>query len=230
MADQVQWRGGSRQNSDQFTGAPREVTVDTSDWILRVHDGMTPGGHKMMKVNDCLKVMTADKCNPNVPSCYVQVNGFLDINGDVDLDGNMDMEGNLNLDGNLTVLDKHDTLLTGNLTVEGKTHVTDLNVMGCISNEANPCGLNEPVTVCDDFLVNGDTELGDTVINGNLVVNGDFVQDGITIAVKTNEVILTNPGPINQRNAQRGAEGKASLCDILPPSVSYTHLTLPTKA
>jgi uncharacterized coiled-coil protein SlyX len=211
MADQVQWRGGSRENSDDFTGAPREVTVDTTDWILRVHDGIKPGGHKMMKVNDCLVVQTADKCNPEHPSCQVTVNGQLDINGPVDIEGEVDIEGNINLDGELTVLDKHDTLLTGNLTVEGKTHVRDLNVMGCITNEANPCGLNEPVTVCDDFKVSGDTELADTIIKGNLVVDGNFLQQGGTLAVKTNEVILTNPGAINTRSVKID-------CNILPSS------------
>ena len=211
MADQVQWRGGSRENSDDFTGAPREVTVDTTDWILRVHDGIKPGGHKVMKVNDCLVVQTADKCNPEHPSCQVTVNGQLDVNGPVDIEGAVDIEGNLTLDGQLTVTEKNDTLLTGDLTVRGKTHLTDLNVMGCITNEANPCGLNEPVTVCDDFKVSGDTELGDTTIKGNLIVDGDFVQDGITLAVKTDEVILTNPGAINTRS------GKAA-CNILPSS------------
>ena len=144
MADQVQWRGGSRQNSDGFTGAPREVTVDTTDWILRVHDGIKPGGHKMMKVNDCLVVETADKCDPTAEQCKVTING--------------------------------------------------------------------------DLEVDGDTNLGDTIIDGNLIVNGDFLQDGITIAVKTDEVILTNPGVINTRKAQLKKEGKASLCDILPTS------------
>ena len=144
MADQVQWRGGSRQNSDGFTGAPREVTVDTTDWILRVHDGIKPGGHKMMKVNDCLVVETADKCDPTAEECKVTING--------------------------------------------------------------------------DLVVDGDTNLGDTIIDGNLVVNGDFLQDGITIAVKTDEVILTNPGIINTRKAKLKKEGKASLCDILPTS------------
>jgi cytoskeletal protein CcmA (bactofilin family)/uncharacterized coiled-coil protein SlyX len=211
MADQVQWRGGSRENSDDFTGAPREVTVDTTDWILRVHDGIKPGGHKMMKVNDCLVVQTADKCNPEHPSCQVTVNGQLDVNGPVDIEGTVDIEGDLTLDGQLTVTEKNDTLLTGDLTVIGKTHLNALNVMGCITNESNPCGLNEPVTVCDDFKVSGDTQLGDTVIKGNLIVDGDFVQDGITLAVKTDEVILTNPGAINTRST------KAS-CNILPPS------------
>ena len=143
MADQVQWRGGSRDNSDGFTGAPREVTVDTTDWILRVHDGIKPGGHKMMKVNDCLVVETADKCNPEHPSCKVTINGELNVEGD--------------------------------------------------------------------------TNLHDTIIDGNLIVNGDFLQDGITIAVKTDEVILTNPGIINTRQAQQEKEGKA-LCNILPTS------------
>ena len=143
MADQVQWRGGSRDNSDGFTGAPREVTVDTTDWILRVHDGIKPRGHKMMKVNDCLVVETADKCNHEHPSCKVTINGELNVEGD--------------------------------------------------------------------------TNLHDTIIDGNLIVNGDFLQDGITIAVKTDEVILTNPGIINTRQAQQEKEGKA-LCNILPTS------------
>ena len=133
MADQVQWRGGSRENSDNFTGAPREVTVDTTDWILRVHDGIKPGGHKMMKVNDCLVVETADKCNPEHPSCKVTVNGELNVEGD--------------------------------------------------------------------------TNLHDTVIDGNLIVNGNFVQDGLTIAVDTSEVILTNPGLW---------ENPGGGCDLLP--------------
>ena len=137
MADQVQWRGGSRQNSDDFTGAPREVTVDTTDWILRVHDGIKPGGHKMMKVNDCLVVETADKCDQTAEQCKVTING--------------------------------------------------------------------------DLEVDGDTNLGDTVIDGNLVVNGNFLQDGITLAVKTDEVILTNPGAINTRHSK-------ALCNILPSS------------
>jgi hypothetical protein len=45
MADQLQLRGGSTQESVLFTGAEREVTVDTDLHTLRVHDGTTQGGH-----------------------------------------------------------------------------------------------------------------------------------------------------------------------------------------
>ncbi len=45
MADQLQLRGGSEQEHDTFTGAAKEITVNTDDYSLRVHDGTTAGGH-----------------------------------------------------------------------------------------------------------------------------------------------------------------------------------------
>lgn len=48
MAYQVQLRGGPLAESDAFTGAPKEVTVNTTDWSLRVHDGVTLGGHPIV--------------------------------------------------------------------------------------------------------------------------------------------------------------------------------------
>ena len=213
MADQVQWRGGSRQNSDQFTGAPREVTVDTSDWILRVHDGVTPGGHKMMKVNDCLKVETADKCNPNAPSCQVTVNGQLEVGGEADFNGDVNIDGNTVIDGNLDIIGKGDLHVTGDFSVEGKTHLTDLNVTGCITNEANPCGLNEPVTVCDDFKVTGSSELQDVdahnlVVHNHLDVKQEALfQDTVTVP----DLHVT--GCISNPTDPCGTGGKVEVCD-----------------
>ena len=45
MATQVQFRGGSSSEHSSFTGAARELTVDTTKNALVVHDGSTPGGH-----------------------------------------------------------------------------------------------------------------------------------------------------------------------------------------
>ena len=44
---QVQLRGGSEIEHEEFIGANREVTVDTTNKTLRVHDGTTPGGNKL---------------------------------------------------------------------------------------------------------------------------------------------------------------------------------------
>lgn len=45
MAQRLQVRGGTQEQNDNFTGADRELTVDTTNWALRIHDGTTPGGH-----------------------------------------------------------------------------------------------------------------------------------------------------------------------------------------
>ena len=46
MATEVRFRRGNASEHEQFTGAPAEVTVNTSENALHVHDGSTPGGNK----------------------------------------------------------------------------------------------------------------------------------------------------------------------------------------
>ena len=45
MSDQLKLRGGPTAQSQNFVGAEREITVDTGLKALRIHDGVTPGGH-----------------------------------------------------------------------------------------------------------------------------------------------------------------------------------------
>jgi hypothetical protein len=44
MATQVQYRRGSAAQNDAFTGALGEITVDTTNSTLRIHNGVTAGG------------------------------------------------------------------------------------------------------------------------------------------------------------------------------------------
>ena len=44
MSTQVQYRRGTATENNAFTGALAEITVDTTNWTLRVHDGVTAGG------------------------------------------------------------------------------------------------------------------------------------------------------------------------------------------
>lgn len=44
MSTQVQYRRGTATQNNALTGAAGEITVDTTNWTLRVHDGATPGG------------------------------------------------------------------------------------------------------------------------------------------------------------------------------------------
>lgn len=45
MAKQLQLRRGTTVQNDAFTGAVGELTMDTDKNQLRVHDGVTQGGH-----------------------------------------------------------------------------------------------------------------------------------------------------------------------------------------
>lgn len=48
MATQVQFRGGTTAQNNAFTGASKELTVDTDKDVVVVHDGSTAGGHPLM--------------------------------------------------------------------------------------------------------------------------------------------------------------------------------------
>jgi hypothetical protein len=51
MADQLQLRRGTSAENDAFTGAAGEVTVDTTNDSLRVHDGASAGGCELMRAD-----------------------------------------------------------------------------------------------------------------------------------------------------------------------------------
>ena len=49
MAARVKLRRGTSNQHQSFIGAEAELTVDTTNWSVRVHDGSTTGGHELMK-------------------------------------------------------------------------------------------------------------------------------------------------------------------------------------
>lgn len=48
MTKIVQVAGGTKSQQDVYVGPSRELTVDTSNHDLRIHDGVTPGGHPVL--------------------------------------------------------------------------------------------------------------------------------------------------------------------------------------
>jgi hypothetical protein len=52
MAVQVQLRRGTSSQNDSFTGVEGEITVDTTNQTIRVHDGSTAGGHALSPLTD----------------------------------------------------------------------------------------------------------------------------------------------------------------------------------
>ena len=77
MADQLQIRGGDTASNSTFTGAQRELSIDTSKNQLIVHDGATPGGHPIPTASS--PVFTGD----------AELGGDLTVSGSAEFDGNI---------------------------------------------------------------------------------------------------------------------------------------------
>lgn len=61
MSRQIQIRRGTVDENDAFTGAIGEITMDTTNKTLRIHDGETPGGTTLAKQKE-----TDNKMNKNL--------------------------------------------------------------------------------------------------------------------------------------------------------------------
>ena len=60
MAQIKQWRRGTAAENNNFTGAPGEITVDTTTNTLRVHDGQTLGGTALARADSVTDMTGAD--------------------------------------------------------------------------------------------------------------------------------------------------------------------------
>ena len=52
MAQEIRLRRGTTTQHNSFTGAEGEVTVDTTNDTIRVHDGSLAGGHRLAKYSE----------------------------------------------------------------------------------------------------------------------------------------------------------------------------------
>lgn len=86
MATQMQLRGGTTAENLLFTGAQREITVDTDKHSINVHDGVTAGGYALATSQQVSNgtfyynegpgsaadaYILTPKANTNVPSAYL---------------------------------------------------------------------------------------------------------------------------------------------------------------
>lgn len=125
MATQVQFRRGSAGETALFTGAAAEVTVDTSQNICVVHDGVTPGGFPLLRqdgTNMGLSLGSLSSCalkfatdpntgliSPGSDQLALVTGGVarltIDSAGAATFTGNVSIAGNLTVDGPFTSTD-----------------------------------------------------------------------------------------------------------------------------
>lgn len=79
MSTQVQYRRGTAAQNDAFTGALAEITVDTTNSTLRIHNGVTPGGSGNLAtvayVDNAISALSADSISNGTSNVKVLSSG-----------------------------------------------------------------------------------------------------------------------------------------------------------
>ena len=117
MTKEVQFRRGTSSEHTVgagFTGAIAEVTVDTTNNTLRVHDGSTKGGHELVGV-----AVTQRVTNKDIVATNLVVSGVSTFNGNVSITSDLDVL-NLNVNGNVNVAGSSFILNADQLRIEDK--------------------------------------------------------------------------------------------------------------
>jgi len=136
MATAVQFRRGTAAEHTTFTGLEGEITVDTTNDTLRVHDGSQAGGYRLARFSEVLvannieahlipaTANTYDLGTPAKPwrSLYVSSNTI--IIGNVNLSTS---DGQL-LVGNNSVITG--SVVGGSVSIAGNTSLANLDVSG----------------------------------------------------------------------------------------------------
>jgi hypothetical protein len=155
MSTQVQYRRGTATQNNAFTGALAEITVDTTNLTLRVHDGVTAGGSNLATVtyvNNEISSLSANSITDGNSNVKVYANGNVAIsvqsvantviftNAGVEITGTINVTGNIvagNISGN-TISGEIGTATQPNITSVGT--LTSLSVTGNIITSGNISG------------------------------------------------------------------------------------------
>jgi hypothetical protein len=151
VSTQIQYRRGTGVQNDAFTGALGEVTVDTTNKTLRVHDGATIGGSNVATVayvSAQLSSLSANKINQNASNVTVTAS-FVNVavngsNTAAFSSQSLSLTGFLNTTGNIicSVLDAGSIECTGivyaNSTAQSTSTTTGaLEVLGGVGIVGN---------------------------------------------------------------------------------------------
>ncbi len=171
MAKKLQLRGGTTSDHGSFTGAVREVTVDTDLKTLRVHDGSTAGGIQLARLTDVTGATS------------VGTLASLTVSGDVTVDTStlkVDSSNNRVGIGTASPTKDLDVVNSGNACIR---------IIGGTSNcsqiQFGDTDVNDIGDICYDHSINGFKIYTNSSERFRMEADGDFHADGDVIAFST---------------------------------------------
>jgi len=218
MASQVQYRRGTNAQNTAFTGALAEITVDTTNGTLRVHDGITAGGSNIATVSYVttqISALSANSITNGTSSVAVIASGgnirsnvagttVMTISpGLVDIVGNLTVSGNATLSGNIlgdriqngtTSIDIQTPSGNANVSVAGTSNVAVFATTGVfITGLASVTGAVTAASVVGGVITGSSTSVTGTTTAAS-VVGGVITGSSVSVTGTINGTTLTGTG------------------------------------
>ena len=213
MSTQLQLRKGNTAQTQIFTGALAEVTVDIDQDTVVVHDGVTVGGHYVISKQQFNQNVA--NINAFVQSAYNKANTGGVFTGNVSINQNLVVSGNLVVQGNTVInettinatsISTNDLLYIANTTNAIRPNTGALLIDGGASIDKN-------LFISEKLIINQvyDYGTGQVQITGNTFVVGDFIGEEIHAQGGTNlyrqSVDLANTDIWNYTNSSPSNTG-----------------------
>ena len=157
MSTQVQYRSGTAAENDAFTGAAAEITVDTTNSTLRVHDGIVPGGTSLLTANSTATLTNKTLDDPTFVG-VITGNLIPSANITYDLGNSSNYWNNLYLAGN--------TIFLGSLQLKQ----VDANTFGVFTSDGVTQADIDVGNIDVSAITQGTSEIGISGTNGNAYV------------------------------------------------------------
>jgi hypothetical protein len=157
MSIQVQYRRGSATENDIFTGALAEITVDTTNKTIRVHDGATAGGSNIATVayvDNSISSLSANSITDGTSNVRIQgTNGNVTVGvagisnvavfsaTGADITGTFGATGNIT-GGNMSAVRGAFTSVVGTLETAAQPNVTSVGTLSSLSVSGNATAAN----------------------------------------------------------------------------------------
>ena len=180
MATQIQYRRGTSAQNDAFTGALGEITVDTTNKTIRVHDGVIAGG------NTIVNTYATQTLSFKTLSAPI-ITGTLSSTGYINTTGNISTAqlnaGQINTTGN--ILGSGATLVAanvnGSLSASGITTLT--NSTNAVGGATGALQVTGGAYIAQDLWVVGNIYAGNLM---STVANIVTIQDGLIYLDRAN--------------------------------------------
>ena len=175
----VQFRRGTTAQNNAFTGANGEITVDTDDGRLVLHDGSTAGGIRQALASETIFQVIADD------STGIFLQGGTD---ELRISGGNNITTSTDSGGSLTVT------LDDDVTLSGTLHTTTLDVREILSTDSTFITVNEGLEVlgtiqCNEITSSDSSEVTINNLRTQVITANDSTEILVNDAMRVSGLI-----------------------------------------